>query len=90
LSSSSDTGAADTEILLKMAQDIVQFPEDKNNPDKAEVMSPEGKNKLNSAIKRRNIKEIVTAISDAEKYAAVKLKDGEYQAFCQYLLSPPS
>jgi hypothetical protein len=84
LSSSSETGAVhrkkhNTEVMLKEAQQIVQFAEDEINFD-AEMIT------LNSAIQSENIQKIVAAISEAKQIAAEKLEQEGYQEFCKYLL----
>lgn len=57
----------------------MNFAEDEINFD-AEMIT------LNSAIMSGNIEKIVTALSEAKQIAAEKLKQGEYQEFCRYLL----
>jgi mevalonate kinase len=84
LSRSSESGTADTrhddtQIILKEAKQIVQFAEEEMNFD-TEMET------LNSAIESGNIKEIVTAISEAKQRAAEMLELEGYQEFCKYLL----
>jgi hypothetical protein len=68
-----------TELLLKDAQEIVQFAEEEINFDATMYT-------LNSAFQSGDTKKIITAVSEAKQIAAEKLEHEGYQEFCSYLL----
>lgn len=78
------TGGADgvdqnSQLVLKEAEEIVQFAED-NIAFDAQMIS------LKDALHSGDTKKIVTVISEATQSAAEILEDkGYYKAFCQYL-----
>jgi hypothetical protein len=79
------TGAAElgdqsAKLLLKEAEEIVQFAEDNIDFDAHMI-------RLKAAFHTGSTEKIVTVISEAKQYAAEMLEDkGYYKAFCQYLL----